>query len=312
MLRWDGEPTDEPVNVHYTIPSSRLRHPVETFHETSKALWFTGWELHVGDENSPAEPGRASWVREHMFWPKIACALLSLLVTTPMAIASLGDPLLGPYRNGCMLGREAEELDDVDGDGVADLLVLGCRVDLISGRTGAGLWALPPVVKERFYDLEIEPVDDVDGDGIRNFVLADGSVSLRSGSDGSLIRLWPRDRLRGLAIAWDADADGVRDLLATSFAPDDGGRKDVSVELQLRSTGSTGRLLRQLRHDDSALVSRAMTLVARSEQAPLLATGGFNTWCAFTGYRGRVTAFELDGSVAWDLEERTLYGIGDR
>ncbi len=44
-LRWEGEPRDEPVAVRYTIPTSRLRHPIETFHQRSTTRWLTEREL---------------------------------------------------------------------------------------------------------------------------------------------------------------------------------------------------------------------------------------------------------------------------
>ena len=134
--------------------------------------------------------------------------------------------------------HRAEPFDDVDGDGIRDVLVFAReRVRLRAGRSGRPLdWS----ASYPTYALgDVIVTDDVNGDGVRDVWFGSPEVPpeldgrreaalLLSGRDGTEIRRvhepFARDDAsfgRGLALVGDQDGDGTRDLLVG--APSRGG-----------------------------------------------------------------------------------------
>jgi hypothetical protein len=148
--------------------------------------------------------------------------------------------LVGTMRgdaNSASLGSALARLDDLDGDGVSEILVGAPSVALASAAagyavvfSGADGSELQRVVGdtplERFGDA-VASVGDVDGDSVADYIVGapgttgafGGSARVYSGADGSLIRRHdaesPTDNLgRSVAGIGDVDGDGVPDYVA--------------------------------------------------------------------------------------------------
>jgi hypothetical protein len=114
-------------------------------------------------------------------------------------------------------------VDDLDGDGRADLLVSAPFADgtgkayLLSGATGTILRTHQDVSGE-FFGGDISGVGDQDGDGFEDYAVGDrgqDTVRLFSGNDGSLldsIAIAPTASTYSVAHAEDWDGDGVDDI----------------------------------------------------------------------------------------------------
>jgi hypothetical protein len=134
---------------------------------------------------------------------------------------------------------------DVDGDGVADLLVGAPLVDsfgtdggravLLSGASGGELLALPPPFAFGQFGSSVSGAGDVDGDGVPDLacgaplagdpaLAGPGAVAVFSGAGGALLCNWEgTGTLSGFGAALaagDVDDDGALDLLVG--APWDG------------------------------------------------------------------------------------------
>ncbi len=162
-------------------------------------------------------------------------------------------------------GRELCAIDDLDGDGRADLLAAYLTgtddVDVLSGATGAYLTTLN--TPNQFIS-SMARIGDVDGDGRRDFAIGyafgwitakyEGYVRIFSGADGAWIRTLSGvgvDDGLGEALVGtdDVDQDGVEDFLIGAGVRS--GTHDGRVELRsgatlaiLRTTyGATGEQL---------------------------------------------------------------------
>ncbi len=114
-------------------------------------------------------------------------------------------------------------VDDLDGDGYADLLVSAPFADgtgkayLLSGATGTILRTHQDVSGE-FFGGDISGVGDQNGDGFEDYAVGDrgqDTVRLFSGKDGSLldsIAIAPTASTYSVAHAEDWDGDGVDDM----------------------------------------------------------------------------------------------------
>jgi hypothetical protein len=112
---------------------------------------------------------------------------------------------------------------DVDGDGVADLLVAGGgrlrAAYALSGADGSTLWTheLGDVVSDAV------AVHDADGDGLPDILIVGGEVTpvarLLSSADGALLWEQPLDGVGSVGLALDdINADGMPDVVVGQFA----------------------------------------------------------------------------------------------
>lgn len=133
--------------------------------------------------------------------------------------------------------RAMRRCDDVDGDGLADVIIpLGDfalntqRVRCVSSAAGVLLWTRPATAIVEEGTL----LDDFDLDGVRDVALSEsmygfpgvflsGVVRVVSGRDGqSLFNVYgqrPFDWYSSVALAWDANGDGRRDVLIGKQGP---------------------------------------------------------------------------------------------
>lgn len=157
-------------------------------------------------------------------------------------------------------------LDDIDGDGIDDVLVgaPGGRgaahrsgyACVYSGASGQLLHRIVSSIDSEFLGFSAAGLGDVNGDGIPDLALGaygtaafgpqSGSVSLFSGASGNLLRKWygaQADDHLGISLARlpDQDGDGVPDLAAGAFRSDRSGLNSGSLLLlgtrQVLSTG---------------------------------------------------------------------------
>jgi hypothetical protein len=131
--------------------------------------------------------------------------------------------LRGDDRSG-FFGWAVAELDDVDADGVTDVIVsdptraTGGAVYVFSGATGVERFRVERPAPN-LYGYSIADAGDTDGDGTSDVLVGDltGAVELLSGVDGSLLHRFVHEPGDGLgaavASAGDVDADGRPDLL---------------------------------------------------------------------------------------------------
>ncbi|MFO0983720.1 MAG: hypothetical protein U1E76_18650 [Planctomycetota bacterium] len=138
------------------------------------------------------------------------------------------------------LGEVVRGMGDVDHDGFVDLLVAhengpGNHVnDVISGRTGAVLFAVPGGGDNQF---SADDAGDIDADGVDDVVVGSpgspaaewkGIVDVYSGADGALLREWIGDRNEdslgeSVAGAGDVNGDAYADVIAGATQHDDPG-----------------------------------------------------------------------------------------
>jgi FG-GAP repeat protein/VCBS repeat protein len=169
-------------------------------------------------------------------------------------------------REGDMFGSAVGSTEDVNGDGVPDLVV-GARdagperrgeVYVFSGRTGVRLVEIPAApTGVHFGYFFATGVGDVNGDDTPDIYAADfrdaslgpntGRVGIYSGDDGTLIH-----EFRGSAHheglgpgrgAGDVNGDGRPDLAIGSFMSSDGAPEAGQVEIY---SGADGSLLRRI------------------------------------------------------------------
>lgn len=141
------------------------------------------------------------------------------------------------------LGVSVAAADDVDGDGVPDLVV-GARPEcveegespqrlgyalVLSGKDGELLRKLTPKTGVRAFGSPVAGLGDLDGDGRPDVAVGEvfgeelAKVSAFSGADGSLLRFWRGTLERAeytfgaqIVSVGDVDLDGVPDLLITA------------------------------------------------------------------------------------------------
>jgi hypothetical protein len=138
------------------------------------------------------------------------------------------------------MGSSLAAIDDIDGDGVVDLLVGAPgasppgRMVVLSGATGATLYSLLGNGLSDHLGLSVADVGDIDGDGLHDMAASahsdggHGYVKIFSGVDGSVLRTQaaPPTELTfgdGLAGLGDLDGDGLSDYAISAsgsfFAP---------------------------------------------------------------------------------------------
>ncbi len=168
-------------------------------------------------------------------------------------------------------GRAILSVDDLDQDGVADLLISAPEnspngiayagsVYAISAATGTVLYTLHGVGAWDFLGENLALSEDFDGDGIRDCWVSQsgfdgssqlnlGSVQLISTATGNLLRRIEGTTsyigfARAIASVGDTDGDGVQDLLVGAPLADFQGLSNAGAAFLY--SGATGNLLLQL------------------------------------------------------------------
>ena len=236
-LDGDGA-ADVVVSAPNAVIDGELRGVVDAYALDGRRLWHAvgraydgfGWHLApagdrdgdgVGDvwAGAPSNPAGA-----HVYLVSGATGDVVRTIASPRADDQFGWYLV--------------EIDDVDGDGAADLAigapaatVDGARrgaVHLVSGATGAPLRELHGEREGTEFGIMVAPLDDLDGDGAGEIAVgaptdADlatpgrGELQVFSGATGARLRRLPgADDVelygRMLARVDDLDGDGARDL----------------------------------------------------------------------------------------------------
>lgn len=231
---------------------------------------------------------------------------------------------------------------DLDGDGVAELLVGAPRagrsartgeirgaVHLFSGRDGRRLWTRLGAPGDWLGFALADARGDLDGDGIGDvFVGAPmrgkgGAADALSGKHGGVIRSFPATGTgdgagRAVASAGDVDGDRIPDLLMG--APHSRSAGPLAGAVELRS-GSTGEVLLSRRGAPGDQLGHGVAAVEDLDGdgwqdlavgAPLADAGGFNSGqvLVLSSSDGRVLQ-ELAGLATGDLFGSTVSAIGD-
>jgi len=167
---------------------------------------------------------------------------------------------------GDLFGSGTDRTDDLNGDGVGDLLIgarnaghdHGGRVYAYSGATGHRIWSSPR--DKTNHDLGwffVADVGDLNGDGVSDVDGGDftysvggvnqGRVQIFSGVDGSVLRSWTGSSAhQGMGPgreAGDVDGDGVDDIAVGSYTSSDAAKGAGKVEIFSGATGDRLRLL---------------------------------------------------------------------
>jgi hypothetical protein len=176
---------------------------------------------------------------------------------------------------GDFLGWAVASIDDLDGDGVRDLL-LGApnasprghpqagRIEVRSGRTGALIYPLSSTEDSSNFGKALAAVGDIDRDGVSDFAVAApsaspngvteaGSVFVFSGGTGSLIYRFDGrgvfDEFGASVSSADVDGDGIPDIVIGAPGASPGGR--VGAGIAYVFSGATGQLLFQWEGDSA-------------------------------------------------------------
>lgn len=117
-------------------------------------------------------------------------------------------------------GHVVNAIKDLNGDGVADILVgtaSARHVKVLSGKNGAGLFSLQASTSGKAVGTEVADAGDINNDGVNDIIAAAADwnyVEVFSGVDGSSIRVWTGTNAFGAALAktGDVDNDGFADV----------------------------------------------------------------------------------------------------
>ena len=180
--------------------------------------------------------------------------------------------------NGDQFGREIAMLDDVDSDGVADLLIGAPLADLPAGGSNAGaayvysgasgtqLFRMDGEAVGDGFASSVSSAGDMNADGVPDLIVgspwasaggmnAAGAAYAHSGVDGSLLFQWNGEAsgdVMGKAVsgATDIDQDGHADVLVGAYGTDTLGKSNRgSVYLY---SGADGSKLWQWQGDKAA------------------------------------------------------------
>jgi len=192
-----------------------------------------------------------------------------LLLVGPLSLAAVGQSLVYERSGdnpGDNLGWTVASIEDLDGDGVRDLLVGAPRTDFggstagsvyaLSGSDGSELYRVDGSSIGELFGHAIAPLPDLDGDGIADWVAGApfaspgapkvGRADVHSGADGSLlfhINGIEQFSLFGSAVAGAGDANGdtVPDLVVSAPYEDSNGTDAGTVHV---CSGVNGAFLR--------------------------------------------------------------------
>ncbi len=154
-------------------------------------------------------------------------------------------PLEGDRRSDCF-GVSVARAGDVDGDGIADLVVGACGqaeagaipgyARAFSGRDGRPLWTARGRSVGDYFGRQVESAGDVNGDGVPDVLVTavfscnrgrkSGMAQVLSGRDGTALASFDGAEGDGLG-SWitglgDVDGDGLADLLVSASGADPG------------------------------------------------------------------------------------------
>ena len=183
------------------------------------------------------------------------------------------------------LGSSIAGAGDLDGDGLADLIVGVAEADpfglpdagttlVISGSSGTPLHSLHGGAMGDKFGKAVANAGDVDGDGVNDLIVGApmrnvgvytwaGSAYVYSGATGLLIHQFDGAAFGGffgesVAGAGDVDGDGLADLVVGAWFTDPGGKPEAGSVFVY--SGATGNLLH--RFDGFAMGDRLGTSVA--------------------------------------------------
>jgi len=173
--------------------------------------------------------------------------------------------VLSARHDGDSFGSATDRSDDLDGDGVSDLVIgasdagrhTGGAVYVYSGRTGRRLFRIPGEPRAvEFGRFFAAGVGDTNGDGVPDIYVGDyasndagtagGYAAVYSGVDGSLLHAWRGAAGEGVGPgreAGDVNRDGKVDLIVGSWTSSRGAPQAGRVRV---FSGATGRLLRTI------------------------------------------------------------------
>ncbi|MEM1448670.1 MAG: integrin alpha [Planctomycetota bacterium] len=192
-----------------------------------------------------------------MLAPSRSTLLLALLPAPALGQATLFD--LDPTSTGSRYSAGIDLVDDIDGDGIDDIVVSDDatgdgKVFVHSGADGTVLRTWLPSLNAQAYGRSVAGVGDVDGDGFGDVAIGDpnaagsrGRLEIRSGATGAVLLTMQgsggSDWLgESVAAIGDLDGDGVTDLAVG--APGDDLTHNDNVGSVSFVSGATGAVLR--------------------------------------------------------------------
>lgn len=249
-----------------------------------------------------------------------AAGLVATLALAPAASAANGfvedvDVLVALHgdASSTYFGWAVSELQDVDGDGVTDIIVSdpyragGGAAYVFSGADGAPIyqWVVPGA---NYYGYAIADAGDVDADGTHDILVGDafgaGAVELRSGATGDLLHRFtggPGDGLgTAVASAGDVNGDGNADLLLGAARVDGAIGPDSGAVYVI--SGATYQTIRTIRGEDAGGRFGTATDLARDLDGDGKRDFVIGARDAGAGQRGRAYAYSsASGRRLWTV-----------